>query len=220
MDEEMPQEDLKVEEISLDDLRENAGEADENLQGPGVLRAGSLGPEGGRYRPIESEARRSWKPLAAALILFIGGFYGLFTIGYQLTLETRADGEFITIYGRVLDYDEAYDGHEVYIDGVNVTVDGMDLTSVTDNKGRFTYPDVPGGKFTISFTKRSWDEVINTTYVSILYTEIDKDTRATFLVKITDLAPDRSRPVYDDDMEVLAEVMDWPNDMIHRFMIR
>ncbi|MCK4298264.1 MAG: IPT/TIG domain-containing protein, partial [Planctomycetes bacterium] len=212
MDEEMPQEDLKVEEISLDDLRDTAGEADETPKGPGVLRAGSLGPEGSRYRPVESEGRRSWKPLAAALVLFIGAFYGLFTIGYQLTLETRADGEFITIYGRVLDYDEAYDGNEVYIGGVNVTVNGMDLTRVTDDKGRFTYPDVPGGKFTISFSKRSWDEVINTTYVSILYTEIERDTPATFLVKITDLAPDRSRPVFDGEMEVLAEVMDWPND--------
>ncbi|MCK4969137.1 MAG: hypothetical protein KAS77_01370, partial [Thermoplasmata archaeon] len=139
-------------------------------------------------------------------------FYGIFTIGYQLTLETRADGEFITIYGRVLDYDEAYDGTEVYIGGVNVTVEGMNLTRVTDNKGRFTYPDVPGGKFTIRFFKRSWDEAINTTYISILYTEIDPDSPATFLVKITDLAPDRSRPVHEGDMAVLAEVMDWPND--------
>ncbi len=212
MDEEKPQEDLKVEEISLDDLRDTTGEADDPPKGPGGLRAGSLGPEGSRYRPIEGEKRRSWKPLAAALVLFIGAFYGIFTIGYQLTLEDRADGEFITIYGRVLDYDEAYDGTEVYIGGVNVTVEGMDLTRVTDDKGRFTYPDVPGGQFTISFFKRDWDESINTTYISILYTEIDPDSPATFLVKITDLAPDRSRPVYEGDMAVLAEVMDWPND--------
>ncbi len=212
MDEEKPQEDLKVEEISLDDLRDTVGETDELPKGPGGLRAGSLGPEGSRYRPIESEKRRSWKPLAAALVLFIGGFYGIFTIGYQLTLEGRADGEFITIYGRVLDYDEAYDGTEIYIGGVNVTVDGMDLTRVTDDKGRFTYPDVPGGKFTIRFFKRSWDEAINTTYISILYTEIDRDSPATFLVKITDLAPDRSTPEYEGDMEVLAEVMDWPDN--------
>ncbi|NOQ53172.1 MAG: hypothetical protein GQ558_01050, partial [Thermoplasmata archaeon] len=150
--------------------------------------------------------------MAAALVLFIGAFYGIFTIGYQLTLESRADGEFLTIYGRVLDYDEAYDGTEVYIGGVNVTVEGMDLTRVTDDKGRFTYPDVPGGQFTISFFKRSWDQAINTTYISILYTEIDPESPATFLVKITDLAPDRSRPVYEGDMEVLAEVMDWPNN--------
>jgi hypothetical protein len=212
MDEEEPQKDLKVEEISLDDLRDTMGDADDPPKGPGGLRAGSLGPEGSRYRPIEGEKRRSWKPMAAALVLFIGGFYGIFTIGYQMTLETRADGEFITIYGRVLDYDEAYDGTEVYIGGVNVTVDGKDETRVTDDKGRFTYPDVPGGKFTIHFFKRSWDESINTTYISILYTEIDPDSPATFLVKITDLAPDRSRPVYEGDMEVLAEVMDWPND--------
>jgi len=213
MDEEEPQEDLKVEEISLDDLRDTVGEDDDPPKGPGGLRAGSLGPEGSRYRPIEGEKRRSWKPMAAALVLFIGGFYGIFTIGYQLTLETRADGDFITIYGRVLDYDEAYDGTEVYIGGVNVTVDGMDQTRVTDDTGRFTYPDVPGGKFTIHFYKRSWDEAVNTTYISILYTEIDPESPATFLVKLTDLAPDRSRPVYEGDMEVLAEVMDWPNDM-------
>ncbi|NOQ53171.1 MAG: hypothetical protein GQ558_01045 [Thermoplasmata archaeon] len=44
MDEEKPQEDLKVEEISLDDLRGTAGEADDPPKGPGVSGRGASDP--------------------------------------------------------------------------------------------------------------------------------------------------------------------------------
>ncbi len=212
MDEDNPADDLSVEEISLDDLRDREGDGEEAKKEPGGLRAGGLGPEGSRYSPPEGKGKSTWKPMAAALILFIGGFYGIFTIGYQMTLESSAEGEFFDLHGQVLDYDEAYAQKEVFVEGVNVSMEGLAETDVTDKKGRFTIHDVPGGKFTLHLFKRSWDEAVNTTYISILYTGIDKDSPATFLAKVEDLAPDRSRPVYEGDMGVLAEVMDWPTN--------
>lgn len=212
MDVEEPQKDIEVEELSLDDLRTTKEAKAGDAKTRGGLRAGGLGPEGSRYSPPAGRKRSTWKPLVAAFVLFLGGFYGLFTIGYQLTLESQAEGESITLYGRLLDYDEYYDSKDVPLAGVNVSVDGMGLVTRTDDDGKFTYPDIPGGKFTIRFFKRSWEQAVNTTYVSILYTEVDKGSPAVFLAKTTDLAPDRGPPTYDGPLGVLAEVVDWTDD--------
>ena len=207
------QEDIKVEELSLDDLRKDKGGQDADEKGPGGLRGGGLGPEGSRYRPPEVPRVRTWKPIAIAVILFIGAGYGVFTIGYQMTLEGRAEGDIYTMWGRVLDYDAAYDlQQELPIAGVNVSVDGVDDSYVTRSDGKFRIRDIPGGKFTIRFYKRSWSESVNSIYTSILYTNVDEDRAATFLVKVENLAPDRDRPVYEGTHGVHAEVIDWPTN--------
>ena len=207
--------DMEVEELTLDDLRGPTGKEDGDEKGPGALRGGGLGPEGSRYRPPEAPRRSTWKPTAIAAILVIGAGYGIFTISYQLTLEGRAEGDIYTMWGQILDFDAAYDQREVPIGGVNVSVDGVDDSDITETNGKFRIRDIPGGKFTIRFYKRSWSEAVNSEYTSILYTDVSEDRAATFLVKVDNLAPDRDRPVYEGTHGVLAEVMDWPtNDTV------
>jgi hypothetical protein len=203
---------LEVEELTLDDLRGSGDGKDGDGKEPGGLRGGGLGPEGSRYRPPEAPRRATWKPTAIAAILIIAAGYGVFTIGYQLTLEDRAEGNVYTMWGQVLDFDAAYDQREVRIGGVNVTVDGVEDTAVTRSDGLFRIRDIPGGKFTIRFYKRSWDHAVNTEYTSILYTDVSESAAATFLVPVENLAPDRDRPVYEGTHGVLAEVMDWPSN--------
>lgn len=205
------QEDVKVEELTLDDLRKDGDSADTEDKGPGGLRGGGLGPEGSRYRPPEAPRVRTWKPIAITVILLIGAGYGVFTIGYQVTLEGRAEGNIYTMWGKVLDHDAVYDQQkEVPIAGVNVSVDGVEDTYVTRSDGKFRIRDIPGGKFTIRFYKRSWNEAVNTVYDSILYTDVSEDRAATFTVPVENLAPDRDRPVYNGAHGVQAEVIDWP----------
>lgn len=207
--------DMEVEELTLDDLRGPDVKEDGDDKGPGALRGGGLGPEGSRYRPPEAPRRSTWKPTAIAVILVIGAGYGVFTVSYQLTLEGRAEGNIYTMWGQILDYDAAYDQREVPIGGVNVTVDGVDDSDVTKPNGKFRIRDIPGGKFTIRFYKRSWSEAVNSEYTSILYTDVSEDRAATFLVNVENLAPDQDRPVYEGAHGVLAEVMDWPtNDTV------
>ncbi len=207
--EEEPKGPLEVEELTLEDLRGPEDKETKEDKGPGGLRGGGLGPEGSRYRPPEAPRRSTWKPTAIAVILLIGSGYGVFTIGYQITLEGRAEGNTYDLWGQVLDYDAAYDQRQVPIADVNVSVDGVEGTDVSDDDGKFLISGVPGGKFTIRFYKRSWSEAVNTRYTSILYTDVSKDNAATFLVKVDDLAPDRDRPVYEGTHGVMAEVMDW-----------
>ncbi|NIP35020.1 MAG: hypothetical protein GWN18_08785 [Thermoplasmata archaeon] len=200
---------MAVEELTLEDLRGPEDTESKDEKGPGGLRGGGLGPEGSRYVPPEAPRRSTWKPTAIAIILLIGSGYGAFTIGYQITLEDRAEGNTYDLWGEVLDYDAAYDQREVPIAGVNVSVDGVEGTDVSDEDGKFLINGVPGGKFTIRFYKRSWSEAVNTRYTSILYTDVSKDRAATFLVRVEDLSPDRDRPVYEGTHGVMAEVMDW-----------
>ena len=206
------QDDMDVEELTLDDLRGSGDKHDDDDKGAGALRGGGFGPAGTRYRPPEAPLRRTWKPVAITVILLIGAGYGVFTIGYQLTLESRAEGDMYTLWGQVLDYDAAYDQREVLISDVHVTVDGVDDEYTTGPDGLFRIRDIPGGKFTIHFYKRSWNEAVNTVYTSILYTDVSEDLAATFLVKLENLAPDRDRPVYEGSHGILAEVLDWPTD--------
>jgi hypothetical protein len=201
---------LEVEELTLDDLRGTKEKEAREEKGPGGLRGGGLGPEGSRYRPPEAPRRATWKPTAIAVILLIASGYGVFTIGYQITLEDRAIGNTYDMWGQVLDYDAAYDRQQqVPIVGVNVTVDGLNQTAVSDAEGKFQITDIPGGKFTIRFFKRSWNEAVNTRVSSILYTDVPKDNAAQFLVEVGNLAPDRDRPVYEGTPFVVARVMDW-----------
>jgi len=203
---------MDVEELTLDDLRGSGDKQNEDDKGAGALRGGGFGPAGTRYRPPEAPLRRTWKPMAIAVILLIGAGYGVFTIGYQITLESRAQGNMYTMWGQVLDFDAAYDQREVRISDVLVTVDGVEDEDTTGPNGLFRIRDIPGGKFTIRFYKRSWNEAVNTVYTSILYTDVSENLAATFLVKLENLAPDRDRPVYEGTHGVLAEVMDWPTD--------
>lgn len=203
---------VEVEELTLDDLRGPEDRAESTSKGKGGLRAGGLGPEGSRYRPPDAPRRSTWKPTAIALCLLVGAFYGVFTIGYQVTLEDRAEGNTYDLWGKVLDYDDAVDREETPIEGVTVTVDGVDATDVSDDEGKFFIGDIPGGKFTIRFFKRTWNEAVNTVYTSILYTDVPKGSAASFLVEVENLSPDRDRPVYEGAHGVLAEVMDWPTD--------
>jgi hypothetical protein len=203
---------LEVEELTLDDLRGSDDTNGGDEKGPGGLRGGGLGPEGSRYRPPEAPRRSTWKPTAIAVILIIGAGYGVFSIAYQMTLEDRADGNIYSMWGQVLDFDAAYDQREVRIAGVTVSVDGVDGTATTRSDGRFLIEDIPGGKFTIRFYKRTWNEAVNSQVISILYTDVSEDRAATFLVKVENLAPDRDRPVYDGTHGVNVEVMDWPTD--------
>jgi hypothetical protein len=204
---------LEVEELTLDDLRApEEGEKGDDKE-KGGLRGGGLGPEGSRYRPPEAPRRSTWKPTAIAAILIIGAAYGMFTIGYQISLEGRAEGNSYDMWGQVLDYDVIYDEQrEVPIAGVNVSVDGVDVADITDEDGKFFIGDIPGGKFTIRFYKRSWNEAVNTRITSILYTDVSEERPATFLAKVENLAPDRDRPVYEGTYGVMAEVMDWPTN--------
>lgn len=209
------EEDIKVEELTLGDLREAEGEAGKEerpSKAPGGLRAGGLGPEGSSYRVPDAPSKRTWKPVVIAGVLFFGAFYGIVTIGYQATIEYQAEGEFFTLRGEVLDYDQAYEQAEIPVEGVNVTIPSIGAHAVTDEEGKFTIKDVPGGKFTINFFKRSWDEAVNTEYVSLMFTDYTEASPALFLVKITDLAPDRSRPVYEGEHTIFAEVVDWPSN--------
>ncbi len=204
---------MEVEELTLDDLRGQGKKEGREEKGPGGLRGGGLGPEGSRYRPPEAPRRSTWKPTAIAVILLIGAGYGVFTIGYQVTLEDRAEGNTYGLWGQVLDYDAAYDRQqEVPVEGVTVTVDGLDQTDVSDEDGKFYVGEVPGGKFTIRFFKRSWNEAVNTRITSILYTSVPEDNPATFLAKVENLAPDRDRPVFEGTHGIMAEVLDWPDN--------
>lgn len=208
-----PKEPLEVEELTLEDLRGPDKLETREDRGPGGLRGGGLGPEGSRYRPPEAPRRSTWRPTAIAIILLVGAGYGVFTIGYQATLEDRAEGNIYDMWGQVLDYDAAYDQQsQVPIEGVTVTVDGLDQAAVSDEDGKFQVTDIPGGKFTIRFFKRSWNEAVNTRVTSILYTNVAKENAAQFLVRVENLAPDRDRPVYEGTPIVVAEVLDWPDN--------
>lgn len=205
------QENMDVEELTLDDLRGTRDGKDGDDKGSGALRGGGFGPAGSRYRPPEAPLRRTWKPTAIAVILLIGAGYGVFTISYQLTLEDRAEGNSYDLWGQVMDYDAAYDQRQVYISDVYVTVDGVDDEYTTGKDGKFLIRDIPGGKFTVRFYKRDWNEAVNTVYTSILYTDVSRDRAATFLVQVENLAPDRDRPVYEGVHGVHAQVLDWPS---------
>jgi hypothetical protein len=201
--------DVEVEELTLEDLRGADGKDEEEEKTPGGLRAGGLGPEGSRYRPPDAPRRRTWKPMAVAMLLIIGAFYGCFTIGFQITLESRAEGNDYDLWGRIYDDDEWQNQKEVKVAGVHVSVDGVETTDVSDANGTFFIPKVPGGKFTIRFYKRDWNEAVNTVVTSILPSDVPKDTPGAFRVKVRDLAPDKDRPTYSGTHGIQAEVLDW-----------
>lgn len=205
--------DVAVEELTLDDLREGQEERPKRAT-PGGLRAGGLGPEGSRYTPPEGPRRRTFKPVLAAFLLFSAGFLGIYLIGIQLTLEGSVEGETFVLLGEVVDYEDYVpDQKRTPVAGVNVTIDGVDGKQVTDSKGRFRFNEVPGGMFTIRFTKRSWDDAVNTRIVTYIFRDADdEENPIPFAVKVKDLDPDTSVPVTQDKPRVVAEVVDWENN--------
>ena len=205
---------ITVEELTLDELRDDKDDKPKDYRGRKVdaLRGGGLGPNGSRYQVPERPMRRTWKPLAIALVLFFAAFFGIFNVVYQLTLESQAEGNFYTLEGRVLDYDKAIDKKQVPVEGVRVTIEGMNVIAITDEDGRFRIDRVPGGKFTAYLHKRSWNEAVNTKYIGLMFTSYPKDNPAVIGVRVTDLSPDRDRPVFEGAHAINAEVIDWPTN--------
>ena len=117
-DEEEPTESgLDVEELTLDDLKVE-GEEGGKKKGKGRaggFRAGGLGPSGSRYSPPTVPRKTTWKPVAAAAMLFIAAFLSLYIVGVLLTLENSVEGETFDLYGQVLDLKEAQEDREVHV---------------------------------------------------------------------------------------------------------
>ena len=202
--------DLDVEELTLDDLKvedEEGGKAKE-----GGLRAGGLGPSGSRYSPPTVPRKTTWKPIAAAAMLFIAAFLGLYIVVVLLTLEGNVEGETFDLYGLVLDDAEADKDREVRVSDLEVRVEGFDRVVMTDDDGEFEFPDIPGGKYIITFQKRSWDEAVNTKYITYIFADFNKDARYPFLVVTKDLDTNASEPVSDIPNTIEADLYYWKSD--------
>ena len=210
-DEQQTTPDVKVEELSLDELEEQEGEG--KAEGPttGGLRAGGLGPEGARYVPPMAARRRTVKPLIAAVALFIAAGLGISGIALQSTLESRVAGDTFNLRGVVLDQKEYLKGNSVPIPGVNVTIKAVGYRAVSDSKGEFTVTGLKGGKFSVGFYMRDWDTAINTTFVSFISgTWSSTDKPKPFAVKVNDLDPRTTRPDSPFSPTVQVRVLDWP----------
>ena len=204
--------DVKVEELSLDELEEQGGEERPEAPTTGGLRAGGLGPEGARYVPPMAARRRTVKPLVAAVALFIAAGLGITGIALQTTLENRVAGDTFTLRGVVYDYKQYYDSsRKVPIPGVNVTVAALGYHAVSDGKGEFTVTGLKGGKFTVGFYMRDWDVAINTTFVAFISGSWSStDDPKPFPVKVNDLDPRTTRPDSPFAPAVQVRVLDWP----------
>ena len=211
-DEQQTSPDVKVEELSLDELEEQEGEG--KAEGPattGGLRAGGLGPEGARYVPPMAARRRTVKPLIAAVALFVAAGLGISGIALQGTLESRVAGDTFTLRGVVLDQKEYLKSKEVPIPGVNVTVKALGYRTVSDAKGEFTVTGLKGGKYSVGFFMRDWDTAINTTFVSFISGSWSStDDPKPFPVKVNDLDPRTTRPDSPFSPTVQVRVLDWP----------
>jgi hypothetical protein len=207
--------DLKVEELSLEDLKASEADQDQEDKGPGGLRAGGLGPEGSRYSPPDAPRRATFKPVLAAILIITSAFIGVYAIGIQLTLESTVEGEHFNLRGVVMDLDAAQDNREVPVAGVNISVEGIDLTEVSDPNGKFSYPDIPGGKYTITFHKRDWDESVNTRYITYIFADYTEgDDRLNFFVEVKDLDTQHSRPIPDVGPQLQTWVKDWTGNTV------
>ncbi len=218
-DPEESQEDIEVEEMSLEDLERKEEAPRRDRREPGGFRAGGLGPEGRRYVPPAGPRRRTWKPVAAAFMLFFAGVLGIFSLTLQATIDDMDRDDTWTLKGEVWDkkeYDD--DNDEVSIPGVEVTIEGLPGPVISDEDGKFEIKDIPGtvafgqlySDFTIQFEKRTWDQAINTTYKTYVLMSVDlAKNRWPFLVRVNDLDPNGTRPTaFDPSMDV--EVLDWP----------
>ena len=210
-DEQQTSPDVKVEELSLDELEEQEGEVTPEGPKTGGLRAGGLGPEGARYAPPMAARRRTVKPLIAAVALFIAAGLGITGVALQGTLEDRVAGETFTLRGVVLDQKQYQNSKEVPIPGVNVTVAALGYRAVSDAKGEFTVTGLKGGKFSVGFYMRDWDTAINTTFVSFISGSWSStDTPKPFAVKVNDLDARATRPDSPFSPTVQVRVLDWP----------
>jgi hypothetical protein len=201
--------DMKVEELTLDDLQVTEKDVD---KGKGGLRAGGLGPEGSRYSPPEGPKRRTWKPKLAGALLIAAAFVGAFLIVNYLLAAPLAEGKELELVAVVYDYDAGVQGNKEPLGGILVTVDGTDLEVTTDSKGHFEMSGVPGGKITMRFYKRDWDEAVNATLHTLIVRDSgSEDDRSPFYIKVHDLDTINSVPkVPDSYLEQLrVEVLDW-----------
>jgi len=210
-DEQQTSPDVKVEELSLDELEDQEGQGKAEGSTTGGLRAGGLGPEGARYVPPMAARRRTVKPLIAAFALFFAAGLGITGAVMQTTLESRVAGDAFDLRGVVLDQKDYLKGKEVPIPGVNVTVSSVGYRGVTDSNGQFAVSGIKGGKFTVEFYMRDWDSAINTTFVSFISGSWSaSDKPKPFAVKVTDLDPRATRPDSPFSPTLQVRVLDWP----------
>ena len=211
----MTVEDVEVTELEPPEEPEGGEGAGQAAGGgtPGGFRAGSLGPA--HYTPPGAVRRRTWKPMVAAVALFLAAGWGITSVSVQLYVANAAEGEPMTLNGIVIDYDDYYDSNGADITevpGVEVTVDGTNVTAVSDADGKFELKDVPGGRVTVRFHKRDWDQAVNATFDTYLYREYTGgDDRRPFPVKVRAWDPPAARPSKPFEPALQARLLDWPN---------
>jgi hypothetical protein len=210
----MTVEDVEVSELEPLEEEEGIEGAGEPSGGgtPGGFRAGSLGPA--HYTPPGAARRRTWKPMVAAVALFLAAGWGIASVSIQLYVADSAEGEPMLLEGIVIDYDDYYDSNYAKITevpGVEVTVDGMNVTAVSDAQGKFELKDVPGGRVTMRFYKRDWDLAVNTTVDTYLYRDYTGGSdRRPFTVKVRDLNLTATKPDAPFQPSIEARLLDWP----------
>jgi hypothetical protein len=221
------QEDIEIEEMSLEDLDQKDEAPKKDRPKSGGFRAGGLGPEGRRYVPPSGPRRKTWKPVAAAFMLFFAGVLGIFSLTLQVTIDDMDRDDTWTLKGEVWDKEEYDDNNEeISIPGVKVTLDGLPPV-ISDADGKFEIEDIPGtvsfnllyADFTLSFEKRSWNQAIDTTYNTYVLMNFDQtERRWPFLVVVNDLDPNGTRPA-GFNPSLNAEVLDWPTPDIVKLRV-
>jgi hypothetical protein len=210
-DEEQRPADVKVEELSLEDLEDQGEQSKAGGATTGGFTAGAMGPEGARYVPPMAPRRRTWKPLVAAVALLLAAAVGIYGVGYQLALETLVSDQHFTLQGFTIDKAKYDNLKEVDVPFVNVTIKGTDIHLVTDAKGKFSVPDLRGGQYTIHFYAREWDRAINTTYTTYIFGDYKSAGQwRNFPVKVTDLDPKATQPTSPFQPSMEARVLAWP----------
>jgi len=212
---------MTVEDVEVSELEPLEEEEQEGAEGagepsgggtPGGFRAGSLGPA--HYTPPGAARRRTWKPMVAAVALFLAAGWGIASVSIQLYVADSAEGEPMLLEGIVIDYDDYYDSNYAEITevpGVEVTVDGMNVTTVSDADGKFELKDVPGGRVTMRFYKRDWDQAVNTTVDTYLYRDYTGGSdRRPFTVRVRDLNLTTTKPDAPFQPSLEAKLLDWP----------
>jgi len=207
---------MTVEEVEVAELEPPADDKEgEGAAGggtPGGFRAGSLGPA--HYTPPGAVRRRTWKPMVAAVALFLAAGWGIASVSIQLYIADSAEGEPMLLEGIVIDYDDYYDsnyGKVTEVPGVRVTVDGMNVSAVSDADGKFELKDVPGGRVTVRFHMREWDRAVNASFDTYIYRDYTGGSdRRPFPVKVRDLDPKATRPDEPFQPSLEARLLDWP----------
>ncbi len=208
------QPEMSVEDVEVGELE--PPEEDKAAEGGGTsggFRAGSLGPA--HYTPPGVTRRRTWKPMVAAIALFLAAGWGISSVAIQLYVADAAEGEELMLRGIVIDYDDYYGSNYADITeiaGVEVSIDGMATKAVSDSNGKFEIDNVPGGRFVARLYKRDWDQSVNATFDTYLFRDYTGgDDRRPFPVKVRDLDPKATRPDAPFQPALEARLLDWTN---------